>query len=280
MAQKSFRPPRVESLIAPFMINKALNNPRRYDIFHPSAWGSCLRKMAYQYYNEKFEFVEKSAVDIDMRMERIFDNGHHTHARWQDYIDRAGFLRGWWKCTNPTCGMVHGKEEPLGVFNPSRVDPEFCCPCGNSEKLEYEEVTVDSGPEYNFRGNVDAIVDVRGTPHAVGGGMDIFVVDFKTMRGDFFLDLVHAKWDHVVQTHVYMWLLELQAAVVLYENKNSQELKELFVPRDDRLIERIKKEAKWLKEVLSRGKLPPRPSWARKNDFPCRFCEFAEHCYE
>ena len=274
------RPPKMESVIAPFMIKKALDNTRRYDIFHPSAWGSCLRRIAYQYYNENFNFLKKQPYEVDLRMERIFDNGHRLHDRWQDYLDKAGVLRGLWRCPNPTCGKMHGKDEKLGIFNPARVDPDFRCDCGNTEELVYEELTVKSDPKYNFEGNVDAIVDVSGTRSASGQAFDIFVVDFKSMKDNLFVDLEAAKWEHIVQTNIYMWLLDLQAAVVVYENKNDQKMKEMLIPRDDALIERIKSEAEWLARVLESGKLPPRPEGFFKSKFPCRFCEFVDVCFK
>jgi hypothetical protein len=273
-----FRPPRVEALVAPYMIKKATGNTRRYDIFHPSAWGSCLRKIVFQYYNEQFNFLPASPRDVDLRMERVFDNGHGIHARWQDYLDKAGVLRGLWRCPNPSCGKMHGEGELLGIFNPMREEG-FSCSCGNDEVLVYEEVTVRSEPEYNFCGNVDSIVDVRGTPHADGGNMDVFVVDMKSMKDTYFLELQHAKWEHVVQVHIYMWLLDLHAAVVLYECKDNQEIKEMFVPRDESIVERIKTEAKWLLRVIKRGKLPPRQKSYSQYKIPCRFCEFVGQCY-
>lgn len=276
----NIRPPKVEAMIAPFMIAKALDNPRRYDIFHPSAWGSCLRKVAYQYYNEKFDFLKRKPYDVDLRMERIFDNGHGVHARWQDYLDNAGILRGLWRCPNPACGKVHGKGEKLGIFNPARVDPDFRCDCGNTEELLYDELTVESDPKYNFKGNVDAIVDVSGTKSATGQDFDVFVVDFKSMKDNLFVELDHPKWEHIVQTNIYMWLLDLPAAVVVYENKNDQKIKEMLVPRDESLIERIKSEAEWLARVLESGKMPPRPDGFFKSKFPCRFCEFVDHCFK
>jgi hypothetical protein len=273
-----FRPPRVEALVAPYMAKKALSDPRRYDIFHPSAWGSCLRKIAYQHYNDHFHFYEQQPHELNMRFERIFDNGHAIHERWQSYLDNAGFLRGLWKCPVPSCGIVYGSGEPLGIFNPVRAGG-FRCECGNEKFLSYEELTVASEAQYNFKGAVDAVVDVRGTQHATDSDMDVFVVDFKSMKHDYFLDLVHAKWEHVVQVHIYMWLLGLKAAVVVYECKNTQNLKEMFVPRDDALVERIKGEAEWLVKVIKRGKLPRRPKGFFKSKFPCMFCEFAGRCY-
>lgn len=270
------RPPTVMQLVKPYLVQKALSNSRRYNIFHPSAWGSCLRKVAYQFYNEQDRFLQRSADDVDTRLELVFDNGHKTHFRWQEYLTNAGVMRGYWRCAQ--CGVVYGKDEKMGIKSPLQADSSWKCQCGH-QSLEYEETTVQSEPQYNFKGHVDAIVDLRDTPWAQNNEYDVFVVDFKTIKDDMFSELTQAKYEHVVQTNIYMWILGLKLAVVLYENKDNQTVKEMLVPRDDALIEGIKKEALWMVDVLRHGKLPARPSGFSRSGFPCRFCEFRDLCY-
>lgn len=270
------RPPRIELLIKKHMVDKAMGNTRRYDIFHPSAWGYCLRKIAYQFYNEKKKFLHLNADKIDLRMERIYDNGHGVHARWQRYFAKADIVRGVWRCSK--CEREYGRQEKLGIKNPS-LKKGWECSCGHDGELEYEELLVKSAPEYNFEGHVDAVVDLRGTPYEQGQDNDVFVVDFKTIRDSDFSALRQAKYEHAVQTQIYMWLLDLKGAVVLYESKDTQHIKEMFVARDDAAIAKIKEEALWMVEVLRHGKLPNRPDGYSQSKFPCRFCEFRRICY-
>jgi len=277
-AAQADRPVKVEYLVKSYMTKKALNNSRRFNIFHPSAWGVCLRKIAYQYYNDEQPFVIRGPNDVDDRLERVFDNGHSTHARWQNYLDQAGVLRGVWRCSNPFCGRRYGSEELLGIFNPSAVEG-WKCECGSPERLGYEEPHVKSTAEYNFEGHCDAIIDVTGTPFAQNSKYDIFVADLKTMKDELYMDLTEPKTEHVVQVNIYMWILNLQGAVVVYENKDNQQLKEMFVPRDDDLIEKIKAQATWMMELIAAKKLPFRPNGYTRSKFPCRFCEFVDYCY-
>lgn len=281
------RPVSLAELVKAHMIRKALGNERRFHIFHPSAWGSCLRKIAYQYYNDEAPFIEKTPNDVDDRMERIFDNGHATHARWQNYLDQAGVLRGVWRCSNPLCYKHYGKGELLGIFNPStiRTGPErgetrkdWVCECGSKERLEYEEATVKSDAKFNFTGHCDAIIDVRGTEFETGK-FDIFVADLKTIKDDMYSELKEPKPEHVIQVNIYMWILGLSAAVVVYENKDNQALKEMFVPRDDEMIEKIQQQSLWLQDKLSKKQLPFRPKEFSRSTFPCRLCEFVSFCY-
>lgn len=272
------QPAKVEMLTRSFMVEKKLTNTRKFDIFHPSAWGSCLRKIAFQFYNEQKQFYQVQPHEVNLKMERIFDNGHKVHARWEDYLDKSGVLRGAWKCENPICGKVYGKDIHLGIFNPARVLKDWKCSCG-CKSTHYQEMTVFSDKMFNFYGHVDAIVDVRHTAFAKGDELDIFVVDFKSMRSDFFEELTYAKPEHVVQVHIYMWLLNLQGAVLVYENKDNQLLKEMFVPRNEELITKIKSQAVWMLEVLKANKLPPVPDGFTRSQFPCMLCEFQKLCY-
>jgi hypothetical protein len=267
----------MEALAAQFMRKKALDNHRQYDVFHPSDWGYCLRKVAFQYYNEYSKFQRKEELDIDIKGERIYDNGHDLHARWRRYLDGAGVLRGAWRCLG--CDTIHGKDEPLGIFNPSRDKGWICHGCSQRRGLDYEELAVESDPRYNFAGHVDAIVDVSDTPFETKTSADIEVVDFKSIKGQYFDELQEAKPEHAVQIGIYMWLLDLDASVIVYENKDSQAVKEFFVARDDKKIEEIKCQAEWLLDVLRHKRLPPRPSGYGMSKYPCRFCEFLGRCY-
>lgn len=264
-------PPKLEMITRSYMVKKAMENDRRYDVFHPSEWGKCQRKVAYRYYNHHHRFIKKAEHEVDLRVERIFDNGHSVHDRWKKYlISSFCGLRGCWLCS--MCGKVYGRDEKIGVFNPIR------CSCGK-EGLQYEEILVRSEPKYNFEGHVDAVIDLRGSPYGQGKEHDVFVVDFKSMSDSYFSELRQAQHEHVVQTHVYMWLLGLQAAIIVYENKDNQTLKEMFIPRSEKLVSEIKDDSSLLGRLLECGKLPPRPDGFVRSRMPCRFCEFRDVCF-
>ncbi len=274
-------PPSIELITKDYVVNKAINNTRSFSMFHPSSFGGCMRKTAYQWYNETQKFFQKTSYDVNLKLERIFDNGHSMHHRWKEYFDGAGVLRGLWKCSNPCCGKVYGKETYLGVFNPLKTNSNWSCECGNNKHLEYEETVVTSPPEYNLRGSVDIILDLRNTKFEVEGGLNTFIVDMKSMKNDYFKDLEEAKGEHIIQVHIYMWLLDLQGAVVLYENKDNQAIKEIFVPKNLELIEQIKKQAYWLNNhVLPNNQLPQRPTGYTKSCDQCHWCEFSKICYQ
>ena len=144
---------------------------RGYTHFHPSAFGGCLRKMAFQYHSEKDDRF-KIKEPIDPKFMRICDTGHAFHHRMQSALAEMGILRGWWKCRS--CGELTGKEDPIGVFL-----PDVCTCIKKSDKrrglklFEYEEIFLQSDPEYNFKGNCDGIVEFeKGDPETR------YVIDF------------------------------------------------------------------------------------------------------
>ena len=269
---------RLEMVVSKPMKQKALAEPRKYDIFHPSDWGYCLRKVALLWYNEHEKFLKKGEQHIDLKGQRVYDNGHGMHARWRDYLDAANVLRGVWKC--PRCEVLCGDKEPLGILNPSNKEGWSCEKCKTTRKMQYEELLVRSDPRYNFEGHVDAVVDLRGTQFSTKPELDLMVVDFKSIKDDYFDDIIeHAKPEHVVQVTIYMWLLDLRSAMLIYENKNTQEVKEILVLRDEKKVDEIKKQAEWLVEVLRHRRLPSRPNGYSRSGFPCRFCDFVDSCY-
>jgi hypothetical protein len=270
------KPPLLEYVIKPVLADKLLNDERRYHIFHPSAWGYCQRKVAYQYYNEKDKFLKFSEADVDPRVMRIFDNGHAIHDRWQSYLDKAGVLRGNWRCEK--CSSVYGTENKIGIFNPSRAE-NWKCSCGATGQLSYQELIVKSPPQYNFEGHTDGVIDLTQSRFATKSPLDVFVVDMKSINKDQFNELAEAKQEHVIQVNIYMWILDLKGAVLVYECKDNQAVKEFFCPRDENMIERIKAEALLMVSALHARKIPPRPAGFSRTKYPCKGCEFMSYCY-
>jgi hypothetical protein len=159
------------------------DNDRTYEMYHPSAFGKCLRLMQYQRYDSqghiKGEHIPKSS-----KLLRLFANGHAMHERWKDYFEGLGVLRGVWACCNAMCRLitdagvtrddfsvstdfkqfwsipekdrkprVYGKEELQGIFKPEK------CICGCTD-FRYDEVAVHD-EELNFHGHADILLDFR-----------------------------------------------------------------------------------------------------------------------
>lgn len=270
-----------------YLEDRARNNDRDYSHFHPSEWDNCHRKIAYAYYESQgFLKTSQSAIKASAQMERIFDNGHFTHLRWERYLEATGCLKGRWKCKNfsahPNMPRVYGLDQKLGVFRPEK------CECGSTQ-FDYVEVGL-SDPETWWAGHVDAILDLRRWPTPIpdlksDADEDThIIVDFKTINPFLYGRLEKPKPEHCTQMQIYLYLAGLKMGKFLYENKGDQGVKEFPVELDDIVINVKKEEALRLKYQLTHKNqagqrvLPPR-AYPSKTHQECLRCKFRGHCW-
>jgi hypothetical protein len=293
-----------------YLTEKAKNNPRDNSHFHPSSWDDCKRKIAYQFYEAKgYISVQDNAIKVSPQLERIFDNGHFVHARWQQYLSCAApqAVYGRWLCANPLCGLVYGTNSKLGIPRPQK-----CTTC-DSPEFKYQEVGFFD-EETMWGGHVDAIVDVRKWNEAIVGRLNpqnsdeiadeiademiavnvfqypdeddsIAILDYKSMNPFDFKKLDKPKSEHITQIQIYMYLSGLKYSKFIYEDKSNQSVKEFLVERDDNLLQVKINEAKELKYVVlnmkSSGKraLPDR-GYREKSHKKCLRCKYRGHCWK
>jgi CRISPR/Cas system-associated exonuclease Cas4 (RecB family) len=292
--------------------------PRGYEIYHPSAFGKCLRLMQYQRYEER-GLIKGVHEQFEGRMLRLFENGHHTQARWEKYFTELGVLRGVWKCANPSCAIfdkngkiipapegkthhdvisegkrrTYGKDAKIGVFKPDN------CACGSSE-FTYHEILVED-KELNFRGHCDLIIDfsrfdVDMFDKEVKDGKlkkffnpanmptKPFVADFKTVGVNQYQNKVkkHGPHDYyLVQIQVYMNVLDLYCGMIMYEQKDQFELAFYKVDRDESKWQEIRRQAIKMQELAEENppKLPP-PRPISKSSWDCKSCSYQQVCHK
>lgn len=304
----------LHGVVNTFLRWKSLNGPPRgHEIYHPSAFGNCLRKMQYQRYVER-GYIQVAPEAHEAKTVRIFDTGHTMHARWAKYWEELGVLRGIWECNNPCCGLwdndgkfvgfpvvtlpgisenhlpkprVYGRENKLGVFKPTK------CACGHAE-FTYHELTVED-KELNFRGHVDQILDFsnfeggslfrKGKPvKVIFRDEDLprkpIVNDMKSMNSFGFKNKLEdgAPFAYRVQVNIYIHLLDLEYGILYFENKDDSSTKPFLVPRDGAMWEKIREQASKMNEMVSERYLPP-PRPVGKDEFDCRYCEFQSICH-
>lgn len=133
-------------------------------------------------------------------------------------------------------------------------------------------------------------IPVRSDKHKIIGHADGHLriapegdclLEFKTINVRGFTKLSGAKPEHRAQATVYMALLNLPQALIVYFNKDTQELKEFRVSFDRR---------EWEEEILPKinrfhlsvkqKKMPPPLVDANPNKFPCLYCEFSRVCFD
>ena len=92
------------------------------------------------------------------------------------------------------------------------------------------------------------------------------------------LNHFNADPKHKIQVNLYMWMLGVGQALVLYENKNTQLVMCHPVERDETLIAQIKSDAVdvW-RHILAKD--PPGRPYQTRSKYPCAYCDFVSNCW-
>ncbi len=130
------------------------------------------------------------------------------------------------------------------------------------------EVRLES-EEWGIRGYVDGIIIDRDNS---------LVLEIKSINDKGFIKVEKdgPKRDHVIQANLYMWLLDLDKAVIYYENKNDSRHIAYTCQRDDGIIVWLKS---MIKKVRTYHALNLVPSIAyNQYDFECKYCPWQASC--
>jgi len=119
---------------------------------------------------------------------------------------------------------------------------------------------------------------VHGRADAIIGSEDgkPIVVELKSSSGYKFDKLTEPEPDHLKQIQLYMHYFKIPQGILLYENKNTQELKEFIVKYDLEFAQKTIKELEVLKEHIEKDVVPPIPKVIE--DWRCRYCEYQKEC--
>ena len=248
--------------------------------FHPSSFGDCLRKIAFQYHSEQNDKY-KINIATDIKFMKICDAGHAFHDRMQYDFSKMGILRGWWRCKK--CNKILGKENKIGIFLPDICD---CIEDPLVDKrrglklFEYEEIFLKSEEEFNFQGNCDGIIEIEKDNPDLR-----FIIDFKSINeksyGNLFTSEPNKKY--TIQVMIYMWLSGIHKAILYFEDKNKHEISEYVIDYDEEAVEEIKNTSRKLKKICELGGIPKIPQGYSSNNSPCNSffgkCDYYDFCY-
>lgn len=251
---------RVLGKVERFVLSKPFDTGgRAQDALHPSAMVGKFWCHRASYYELLGYTTEKKAQERSFKRELIFAQGHGIHATWQKWFGDMGKLYGVWKC--PDCGMSDWMLSPVG-----------CPACGSVSDMQYREVPVDY-PALRIKGHADGWLKGFG---------DDLMLEIKSVGVGTFLWMDRAAWmeaeqdfdkawknltapfeSHVSQVQLYMKILELagvpdvpQEAVLIYEAKPNQEVKEFVVRKDDWGIAHIIEAAEMINKAVDAGTPP------------------------
>lgn len=133
--------------------------------------------------------------------------------------------------------------------------------------VETTEVSIP--PQQIISGRADIILSING---------ERYVVDIKSISGRMNLARMEKPLpDHYEQVQLYLHFFKIKKGILLYVNKDTQELKEFIFDYDSQLAEELLKRFENLKIKIESNIVP-----GRLTDYPinwqCRNCEYREIC--
>jgi len=123
-------------------------------------------------------------------------------------------------------------------------------------------------PQEIISGRADAIITLNN---------ELYVIDIKSMNSMVFKNLNQPKEDNINQLQLYLHFFKIQKGILLYVNKDNQELKEFLIEYDPKRCKSLLVELSYVKTKIDSNTIPQRiPSWP--NDWQCQYCQFKEIC--
>lgn len=212
---------------------------------------------------EKPDFVT-ARKRIDPGLRRIFDTGHLYHFLLQDkYLAKAQLLYGHWECRR--CARA---TDRAGFYPPKDMP---CRHCGMVDAWKYcEPPILITGKGIRIVGHSDGVFVIRGTK---------YVIEIKSISTFKFQKLEKPQADHLNQIQLYMDALRIDRGVVLYINKDNQQLKEYLVFQEAGARETaINRALKWM-EIQRGSKEIPERICGSPTDIPAEYCPYKEECF-
>jgi len=120
-----------------------------------------------------------------------------------------------------------------------------------------------------IKGRCDGVIVINNEP---------YVLEIKSINSFAFKKLESPKAEHLKQLMLYLHYFKINKGIFLYENKDSQELKEFVVNYNPDIAESVIKEFRILKHMIENDILPPIP--LRIEEWECRFCDYREECFK
>lgn len=215
------------------------------------------------------------------RSTRIFNNGDDVHERLQRYLLKSGLLRIKEAPVYNKEYRILGHTDGLMVINNTIVMLEI-----KSINDTYFNSLIE--PIEHHRKQVTVYMycmEKLRQRLLLGESTDSIINEYKDIVSSFLMsDKKHTREEKIERAVAEITAAvnlinqykenRIESAIVLYENKNRQDLKEYAVAWDADLIKEILDSYVYLNKCVVEKKCPPTPS----DKFPCRFCDYKSRC--
>lgn len=274
-----------------FFLEKQANadNDRAVDVNAPSQAGQCMR---HNYYIRK---QYDSDGDIGARTQRIFDNGTYTHERIQNYLlemnllicDEVPLLNEEYNIQGHTDGFLDLSEDEVAILEIKSInDNQF------NQLKDAKEEHKKQGLIYLY-----CAEERRQQLRSKYKTLEEFYAS-QEERAEYY----RSKYQHMkggrkftreekIQHEVDLNLIcddilfrtekPITKVIFLYENKNTQDMKEYCVKRStvtEHILTGVLNEYQALNEYCEEDELPPREGTS-KSCQTCRWCSYKLECW-
>ena len=138
----------------------------------------------------------------------------------------------------------------------------------SSREIHIVASEVNIPPQEIISGRADAIVS---------DGKDLYVLDIKSINSMGFRYMKEPKKENINQIQLYLHYFEIPKGILLYVNKDNQELKEFIVNYDKELSKSLLNKLNDVKNNIDNNIVPPRINSYPENG-ECRYCPFKQIC--
>lgn len=261
---------------------------RREDVLHPSEMAKADWCPRQTYYRLAGTPATSDGEKFSDQLERIFEEGHDIHAKWQNWLAEMGRLWGRWECA----------QKHYEVYATS--DGVMACPqC--ALPLLYKEVPLEAEERYRIAGHADgAMEDVAAILEIKSIGLGTLRMEEPSLLRDHQVETTDGKkvydldglWkgirrplrSHLRQTNIYLALakemgLPFDRVIFIYEYKATQAVKEFVVKYSPTIAEPLLDQALDVKYHISKGTPPLRPDHTGQDTKVCKECPFMTECW-
>lgn len=264
---------------------------RRWDINSPSAISKCPREIAYSRLG-----YEPDSNAIDARTRRILDNGTYVHIRLQDYLLKEGILKmdevpvflDEYQIQGHTDGLLQINDYELGILEIKSINSASFSKLIDAKPEHKEQALVYMMSLENRRlwlkSNFKTEEELQ--KYFVSDEYQKFILDHYNhlVDGDKYTreEKLYFKYEQHMKADRLLFNTPrpITKMIFLYENKDTQELKEFTVKFDEELWGEIKEKLEYINSFVNKKELPPRPEGATsKNCSICRWCNYKNECW-
>lgn len=122
-------------------------------------------------------------------------------------------------------------------------------------------------PQDIISGRADAIIEIE---------TNLYILEIKSCSHYKFEKLRQPESDHIKQVQLYLHYFKIPQGIIIYEDKNTQNLKEFSLKYDPELVQSILKDFKTLREQIKQDILPDIPKDIEV--WRCQYCEYRDEC--